>query len=368
MPTAQLQREGDTTWIDGVPALTGWVKLPTFIGALEAVLSVTDHPVDYVDLLGLSGLAFRTRWYVGEHGPTGCMCSPTGETPMVWSAFARGTGWQLEPFDADGWDTPTMRRLIPRIIDAINDGRPVLTVDRDLNSAVIYGHKRDQVTFLVHTYAQASVACDVSELGQDPALVVFVRIHRNAPSPGERLRAVLRDAVNAWQHRQWDTAVTDNLRSGRAALQAWMEFYDRVDEMAQHVDRHKLLGHALWNYRHLCKARRGAAAFLARTTDHLPGAEYELGQAQETYAREADLLDTVHDGTWGQMPELHQTFFGESRATLSREWTDTPIDAWDRAVREREQSLLRQALEIEETAIAWLQAALAKTAPYTVPR
>ena len=29
-----------------------------------------------------------------------------GETPVVWSAIVRGTGWQLEPFDGDGWDAP----------------------------------------------------------------------------------------------------------------------------------------------------------------------------------------------------------------------------------------------------------------------
>ena len=361
MSTARLRRQGDTTWIEGVPALTGWHKLPTFIGALEAALSVTELPVDYTDLLGLSGLAFRTRWYVGPDGPT-------GETPMVWSALARGTGWQLEPFDADGWNTPTMRRLIPRIVDALDGGRPVLTVDRDLHSAVIYGHKRDQVTFLVRTYSQDTLACPVSELGQDPALVLFCRIHRDPPPPDERVRAALRDAVNAWQHPSWDTAVSENLRSGRAALRAWIAFYDRLGEMAQRVDLHTLLGHALWNYRHLCLARRGAAAYLERGAADLPGAAYELGQAQAAYAREADLLDRVHDGTWGRMPELRRVFVDECDATLGPAWDGTPIDAWDSSVRRCEQALLQQALEIEETAIAWLQAALAKTVPYTVPR
>ena len=368
MTTAQLRREGNTTWIDGVPTLTGWFKLPTFIGALEAALSVTAHPVDYVDLLGLSGLAFRTRWLVGEHGPTGCMCSPTGETPMVWSALARGTGWQLEPFDADGWDTPTMRRLIPRIVDAVDAGRPVLTVDRDLNSAVIYGHRQDQVTLLVRTYAEDSVACDASELGQDPALAIFVRVHRDPPPPEERLRAALRDAIRAWEHTTWDTAVSDNLLSGRAALQAWATFYDRQDEMAQHVDRHKLLGHALWNQRHLFQARRGAAAFLARAGAHLPDAAYELDQARATYAREANLLRAVYDDTQCAMRDLRQAFFEDGRGALGPAWLETPIDAWDRGVREREQDLLKQALEIEQTAVAWLRAALAKTTPYTVPR
>jgi hypothetical protein len=368
MTTAQLRREGNTTWIDGIPSLAGWSKLPTFIGALEAALSVTEHPVDYVDLLGLSGLAFRTRWFVGEHGPTGCMCSPTGETPMVWSTLARGTGWQIEPFDADNWNTPTMRRLIPRIVDAVNAGRPVLTVDRDLHSAVIYGHKQDQVTLLVRTYAQDAVTCDVSELGQDPAMAIFFCAHHAPPPPEERLRTVLRDAVHAWEHLTWDTAVSDNLLSGRAALQAWATFYDRLDEMALHVDRHKLLGHALWNQRHLCQARRGAAQFLARAAADLPDAAYELDQAQATYAQEADLLEAAHDDTQGAMRDLSQTFFKESCGTLNQAWLDTPIDAWDRDVQKREQVLLKQALEIEKTAVAWLQAALAKTTPYTVPR
>ena len=142
----------------------------------------------------------------------------------------------------------------------------------------------------------------------------------------------------------------------------------RYRSLARQVDPHKLLGHALWNYRHLCQARRGAAAFLERTREHLPGAAYELGQARATYAQEADLLETIHDGTWGQMPELRQAFFDQARGTLSQEWANTPIGAWDRAIQRREQALLRQALEIEETAIAWLQAALGKTTPYTVPR
>ena len=165
-PPTRLKRADNTLWIEGVPTLTGWRKLPTFVGALDAALSVTEHPVSYIDLLGLSGLAFRTRWYAGPDGPTGCPCSPTGETPMVWSAIGRGTGWQLEPFDGDGWNAPGMRRIVPRIVDSIDAGRPVIAVDRDLNSGVIYGHKQDRVTFLVRTYTQDTVQCE--RLGAGP--------------------------------------------------------------------------------------------------------------------------------------------------------------------------------------------------------
>jgi hypothetical protein len=287
---------------------------------------------------------------------------------MVWSAVSQATGWQLAPFDADGWNTPIMRRLIPRIVESIDSGRPVLTVDRDLNSAVIYGHKQDQVTFVVRTYADPSLVCNVSDLGQDPALVVFIRQHREPPPRAKLLRTVLRDTINAWEHERWDTAVSENLRSGRAALQAWIAFYDRLDEMAQHVTAHKLLGHAIWNYRHLCLARQGAAAFLARAVESLSDAAYELDQARATYAQESDLLAALEDSSWGQMHELRQIFFEVCHTAINQAWLDTSIEAWDPATRQREQALLRQALELETTAVAWLQAALAKTAPYTVSR
>ena len=348
----RLKRADNTVWIEGVPTLTGWHKLPTFIGALEAALSVTEHPVSYINLLGLSGLAFRVRWYVGPDGPTGCPCSPTGETPVVWSALGRGTGWQLEPFDGDGWDASGMKHIVPRIVDSIDAGRPVIVVDADLNSAVIYGHKQDRVTFLVRTYYQDTMQCDVSGLGQSPALAVFLRDYAPPPPRADVLRAVLRDAVDAWQHETWDTTVSPCLRSGKAALEAWIDFYDCLDEMAQRVDRHKLLGHILWNYRHLYQARRGAAAFLEQAADDLPEARAELAQASAEYRREADLLATADDGSWDRMPEVRRMYFDHPQ-----QWLDTPIDAWDETIRQRERAILEGALEIEERAIALFEKA-----------
>lgn len=361
-PATRLRRADQTVWIEGIPTLTGWRRLPTFIGALEAALSVTEHPVSYIDLLGLSGLAFRVRWYVGPDGPTGCPCSPTGETPVVWSAICRGTGWQIEPFDGDGWDAPGMKRIVPRIVDSIDAGRPVIAVDRDLNSSVIYGHKQDRITFLVCTYAQDSVQCDVSGLGQSPALAVFLPHHAPPAPRAQVLRAVLRDAVDAWRHETWDTTVSPYLRSGRAALEGWIDFYNRLDEAmssvdAQRVSRHKLLGHALWNYRHLYQARWGAAAFLVEAADDLPEAREELEQAAAEYQREVDLLATAYDGSWGEMLEVRRAYFDRCHARHSQDWLDTPLDAWDEAVRRRERAIMEGALEIEERAVALLEKA-----------
>ena len=57
--------------LDGVPTLS-WEKdgQTTYCGALAAALSTTDYPYSYVDLMGLSGLAFRIMWprWEGERG------------------------------------------------------------------------------------------------------------------------------------------------------------------------------------------------------------------------------------------------------------------------------------------------------------
>jgi hypothetical protein len=85
------------------------------------------------------------------------------------------------------------------------------------------------------------------------------------------------------------------------------------------------------------------------------------------YEREAATLDRIHDGSWGEMPALRNAFFAEGRGAMSQAWYDTPLDAWDHSVQQREQTLVRQALEIEERAVACLQAALTKIAPDAAP-
>jgi hypothetical protein len=131
-----VKSEDGKVWIEGVPPLVepgrtfSLLMLPgkicTFAGAIEAALAVTQYPYSYNEILGLSGLAFRVRWYVGENGPTGCPCSPIGETPDTLAAFSRASGWQIEDCVDAGWDSPYMQKVKPKIVQSIDAGRPVL--------------------------------------------------------------------------------------------------------------------------------------------------------------------------------------------------------------------------------------------------
>jgi len=84
-PVAKVKRDGAKVWIDDVPEL-GWGKGRgcTYAGALSAALAVTAHPVPYDDIMGLSGLAFRVRWWISATEPgkrLWCPSTPVGEFP-----------------------------------------------------------------------------------------------------------------------------------------------------------------------------------------------------------------------------------------------------------------------------------------------
>ncbi|MAF11821.1 hypothetical protein CMK11_15345 [Candidatus Poribacteria bacterium] len=65
LSTATVSHEGDTALIQGLPKFGFPAKMSTYVGALEAALAVTEHPYDYTHLMGVSGLAFRTRAFRG---------------------------------------------------------------------------------------------------------------------------------------------------------------------------------------------------------------------------------------------------------------------------------------------------------------
>ena len=79
--------------IEGVPKLAwGAGKDCTFPGALEAAMALTEHPHNYADLMGLSGLAFRVRWCNEDTGTRWCGSCPIGEMPDEQAAVARTEG------------------------------------------------------------------------------------------------------------------------------------------------------------------------------------------------------------------------------------------------------------------------------------
>ena len=138
---ANILREGDRVWIDGIPSFSAVGNpVSTFAGSMAAALAVTHQPLSVEDILGLSGYAFHTRWCQSDGKPTGCPGSVSLEQGFLPAAFSKHSGWQLKTLFAQGWDKPGMQRAIPDIIASIDAGKPVIVEDKYVHASVLYGY------------------------------------------------------------------------------------------------------------------------------------------------------------------------------------------------------------------------------------
>jgi hypothetical protein len=177
----------------------------------------------------------------------------------------------------------------------------------------------------------------------------------------EVLRVVLEDAVKAWHKERVDDDPPPfrGQRSGRAALEAWMEFLADFDELADTEEpaRHPmwLLANHLWAYQHLHIARREAAAFLQKSANLIESGKRDLVEASAKYRKEASLLESVVDLD----EEIFLTnFHGVCQTYFNGAWNLMSGESWTRGTRERVRSIMQQSLELEHSAIQLIESAL----------
>jgi hypothetical protein len=358
-----VKREAGKVWIESVPALAEpGLKVPwlartsqtcTFAGALEAALSLTERPYSYEDIMVLSGMAFRTRWFDGENGPTGCPCAPVGETPDVKRRLPARTGWQIDEYAADGWDKPVMQEGKAAVVRSIDAGRPVPVVDRHLNSVVAYGYAEGGDVLLIETLLDGAYECPLSGLGQDPSLAHVLKGPEEPPPFPQVFRDVVRDAAERWYAVQSEF-IPDRLKNGRAALRAWIGGLERHEELATKVNPGKLLLYHLWAYKHLWDARRAAANFLHEHAATYPAAQEAILEAAGLYRQEAELLGAAYDdrGTYiGSFEDL-------GACIGSSGYEDTDATQWTPDMRRRERRILAECLDLERAAVEAMEQAV----------
>ncbi|MBN1342852.1 MAG: M48 family metalloprotease [Phycisphaerae bacterium] len=338
---AAVKRDGDKVWIDGVPTL-GWGKGKecTFAGALESALTATEHPYGYADIMGLTGLAFRVRWYRGRTGQRWCPSSPVGEFPEEISAIQNATGWRFHLENQLGQTTPNMEPFAPAIKDAIDAGTPVLAYGTKLNMATVYGYEAGGQTFLLRDYVQGESPLRLHRSKIGPMLI-FLREHVSPMDRREALVEALSTAARNWRREAVQSEKGEYLY-GDAALAAWVDDLGKADGIKQD-ERENLFFVSWWNYNCLADVRRAAGVFLKDGAALLQeeGAE-SLKRAASLYEKESELLGAV---------------FGRKDAFLGP-WSGKTIQDWSAPARKREQEILSEARKIEAAAIAEIEKAL----------
>ncbi|MGD8239920.1 MAG: hypothetical protein PVH68_15295 [Armatimonadota bacterium] len=325
--TIRIERVPELAWERG--------KDNTFAGALEAAMKVTDHPYEYADIMGLTGLAFRVRWANEETETKWCPSCPIGEMPDEQMAAAWLTGWEL-PTDvqlgAEDADRDAMRRKIVASIDA---GLPVAAYPANLNMAVIYGYEDGGSTLLLSDYMAKDepVRLPIGELGP---MQTYLGEYRDPPPLRESLLEALRTAVRNWRHERHDGGLPGReYWYGRAALDAWIGDLRRYDGLSDDA-KAAMSGLDSWNYTSLHDARQAAAKFLRDWGILLDGdAHAALERAAQLYEQESEALETL---------------LADRRAAKKAE-------DWSEEARRREADILTQAIRLETEAIAAIEKA-----------
>jgi RNA polymerase sigma-70 factor (ECF subfamily) len=321
--------------LDGVPTL-GWGtgRECTFAGALEAALTTTDHPYTYTDLLGFTGLAFRTRWFCGNDDQRWCPSCAVGEMEEEIAAVGTTTGWPLRLHFVQGEDAASVEQTTAGIVESINGGRAVLAYEPRGNMDVVYGYEEGGKLLLLRDYFKGEEPLQLppSKLG---FLMLFIGDWKEPMSRRDAVVASLKTAVHNWK-RERGHAGPGEYWYGKAALEHWSA--DIGEEELSQGERELLRSVGWWNFTTMHDARKAAVTYLTESADVLGGEAGEaLRRAAERYGEEVKLLD-------GAAAEPH--VFDES------------VEEWTAEVRRRERETLGRAAELEENAIAEIEEAV----------
>jgi hypothetical protein len=348
-PSRMVHAGTDGTWADGTLAL-GWLqgKDCTFIGALESALAPTACPYSYTDLMGYSGLAFRTRWF---HNPTGAATpwgtgrwhpiSPHGEGPEELAALSQATGWQFRREDLpEDRNDPAYQHLITDLVLSVNAGLPaVIGLNTDI--AAVYGYHIWSMNLILRDYRrpdQENVRTQANDAGFHSP-VIFLERHDDPPDPHAALLASLALAA-----RNANRDPSDGFEYGLAALRTWHDDLLAYDTYTD-AERNLLFLTNWWSLMHLADARASAVALLEANADLLTGdSQTALLRALDSYKEEARLLRQFAD----EHLDFIQWYGGTKQAK-----------DWDPQTLQSQADLLASVAELETAALKACEEVLA---------
>ncbi len=253
------------------------------------------------------------------------------------AAWSTGWGMRLDFF----WprNEENIARMTAEIVASIDAGMPVLAYEPTWNVDVVYGYEQGGQVLLLRDRRQEEdpLRLPPSRLG---SFTLFVLAHVEPPPRQRAVAESLHAAVRNWRRIRFSEghAVNSEYWYGRTALERWIEDLGDVEGLPEQ-DLAVLCNVSSFNAKSLCDARRAAVPYLAEAAALLSGrARSGLERAGALYQREAEIVARSH-------AEEH------SFPAIPNKWSPD--------LREREQEILSQAIELEQEAVAGIEEALA---------
>lgn len=274
---SRISEQAGSVRLSGLGAIQGFARGRdcTFIHCLELVLEALGRPTGYDELMGFSGMAFRTqfrpdRWDVGNPDPI------VGESCLDPVFASVGMNYDLRVVRRD--ELSEAAALRGEIAQSIDHSVPVLAANiiRPEDWGIIVGYRADQ-QWLCRSYNGGAQNRDRLANGW-PTAVVLVGKRLSPPGRREILTASLQRAVELFQRRQAGRYIL-----GSRAFDSWCQELRRVDDRTY-------LHPNCWTYVCLIDARAAAARYLRAIAPEFGAQSSHLIAAAELYEQEVQIL------------------------------------------------------------------------------
>lgn len=263
--------------IDGIGPIRGFAqgRDNTFMHCLELILDAVGRKIDYDELMGLSGMAFRTqfrtdRWDVGNSDPL------VGERCVDAVMTAIGAAYEVKVVRREELaEAEALRQAISKSIDL---GMPVLAANviPPEDWGIILGY-RDDRRWLCRAYREDARQTDRPSEGWPTAVVIINKLLAR-PSIPEAHAASIRRAVVLYEKHE-----TNSYAVGSNAFDQWCDNLQTVSE------RSYLQANA-WTYVGLIDARMSAVRYLRGIAKEFGSHEKRILEAADFYDQEVRML------------------------------------------------------------------------------
>ncbi|HKQ48794.1 MAG TPA: hypothetical protein VJZ71_12050 [Phycisphaerae bacterium] len=263
--------------VEGVGPIRGFARGRdcTFMHCLELILEATGRRIGYDELMGVSGMAFRTqfrvdKWDVGNPDPL------VGDSCL--DALFAAIGWQYDLRVVRRDELAEADALTRAIRHSVDQGVPVMAANviPPEDWGIITGYRRDRL-WLCRAYDTSAQQIDQPAAGW-PTAVVILSAKKALPDRGPVHVASIRRAVELF-----DTRASGEYALGRKAFDEWcLSLRSARDRNYLHPN--------FWTYIGLIDARGAAVRYLRSIAPEFGSKEIHLKSAADAYDEEVRLL------------------------------------------------------------------------------
>lgn len=272
-----VQERAGERRIEGIGPIRGFGKSrdTTFIHCLELILEAMGRRIGYDELMGISGMAFRTqfrvnRWDVGNPDPL------VGNSCLGVLFPSIGVDYEILVVRRD--ELAEVAALRRKINESIDRGAPVLAANimPPEDWGIITGY-RPAYKWLCRSYNGGALRVDRPAKGW-PTAVVLLKARRPMPPLRKTHVASIARAVDLFEQRR-----KGNYALGAKAFDFWCQ------SLRGAQDRRYI--HAnVWTYIGLMDARAAAVRYLRSIAKEFGSRERFILQAADRYDAEVRLL------------------------------------------------------------------------------